>query len=239
MAFNRYILAFLIFGSFTSCGYYGKVGFQGNVYELHEGDTIFLDSVSVALYITELRSSQYDNIFFTQTDSAGHFNLILKPVPFPAIYQLTFSKRGYASAGHDAEFDFTEDYNYNQELHKPNDTEERYVFERYQKEKIYEGHYFVMALVATLAIILVFLIFNPGKIAQNIYWRILGFFKKLFQKPFEELSHAKQVEILSGAWCKKCGKCNMRNPKQEEVNGIPYVLGNCAKCGESIKIRLK
>ena len=199
----RYILALLILSYFASCdSYYGKVSFQGYVYEMIEGDSIPLDSVGVALYITELRSSQYDNIFFTQTDSTGHFNLFLKSVPFPAVYQLTFSRKGYASAGHEIEFDFTEDYNHSQELRKPNDTDEVFVFRRYQKEEINESHYFVIALLATFAIILVFLIFNPVKITQDIYWRIWVFFKKLFQKPFEELSHAKQVAILSRAWCK-------------------------------------
>ena len=236
----RYILALLILIYFASCdSYYGKVGFQGYVYEIIEGDSIALDSVSVALYITELRSSQYDNIFFTQTDSTGRFNLFLKPVPFPAVYQLTFSRKGYASAGHELEFDFTEDYYHSQELRKPNDTDEVFVFRRYEKEEIHEAHYFVIALLVTLASILVFLIFNPWKIAQNIYWRVWSFLKKLFHKPFEELSHAEQVSILSAAWCKSCGKCNMKNPTQIEIHGISYIRGNCSKCSLEIEIRLK
>ena len=239
MAFNRYILAFLIFGSFTSCGYYGKVNFQGVVHEMHQGDSIFLETVNVTLYITEERGVQYDNIFGTYTDSTGHFKFSLKPVPFPTVYQLTFGKLGYVSESHQVKFDFTEDFTYNQELHKSTGQYTAAPFERYKKVVEDESRYFLISLIVTLGLVVVFAFFSPFKFIGNIYWGILNFFRKLFQKSFEELSHAKQVEILCNAWCKKCGKCNMIKPKPEDINGIPYVLGTCNTCGAAIEIRLK
>ncbi len=239
MAFNRYILVLLVFGSLSSCGYYGKVSFQGHVYELDQGDTAYLESVNVTLYITEKRSVQYDNIFGTHTDSVGYFEFILKPVPFPAVYQLTFGKQGYVSQSHQVQFDFTEDFTHNQELRKRTDQDEISVFERYKKIVEDESRYFLISLIVILGLVVVFAFFSPFKFIANIYWGILNFFRKLFQKPFKELSHAKQVEILSNAWCENCGKCNMKKPVQKEINGIPYVLGSCNTCGAEIEIRLK